>query len=230
MGRYCKVLSLCALLTISACSTNSPNNPNGSNNTPPTIPNLTAITISVPSNAPANIKGMILAANSITGLGYVYINAVAGNQPIFDNGTWTWILNGSLTITLIASENSDGSVSWELILDGTETTSNTVLSNWTAMTGNSSQDGMSGNWVIYNLNSTQAAGNATWQTDSQGNVTVKLTTDALVVNAKGNSDGSGEIVIFQNSIKIYEASWTADGGSWVAYDPSTGEKTDEGVW
>jgi hypothetical protein len=231
MGRYCKVFSLCALLAFTACSINSPNNPNDSNNTPPAIPSLAALTIRVPQNAPTNIQGMVIAANSITGLGYAYINAVTNSQPAFDNGEWTWKYNnGSLAITLIASSNSDGSVNWQLVLDGTETTTNTVFSNWTAMTGTSSQDGMSGNWVINNLNSTEAAGNATWQTDSQGNVTVKLTTDALVVDAKGNTDGSGEIIIVQNDKKIYEATWTASGGTWIAYDPSTGQKTGEGSW
>lgn len=232
MGRYFKIVSLCALLAMTACSNNSPNNPNDSNNTTPTIPDLTAIAISIPENAPVNIKAMISVANNIVGLGYVYIDIVSENQPALENNKWIWKNTyGSLTITLIASSsNSDGSINWQLILDGTESSTNIVFSNWTAMSGTSSRDGMSGSWVIYNLNSTQAAGNATWQTDSQGNITVNLTTDALVVDAKGNSDGSGEIVIVQNNVKIYEANWTADGGSWAAYDPFTGEKIDEGIW
>ncbi|MFQ5627801.1 MAG: hypothetical protein ACE5I1_03495 [bacterium] len=57
-----------------------------------------------------------------------------------------------------------------------------------------------------------------------------MTTDSLKVDASGNQDGSGDIIIAQNSVTIYEANWTAAGGSWISYDPNTGQQTNSGSW
>ena len=91
------------------------------------------------------------------------------------------------------------------------------------MTGASTIDGKAGNWALYNLNTTQVAGNAYWQIDAQYNATVVLITDTFKVDAKGNINGSGEITIVQNGVKLYEANWTSAGGTWISYDPNTGQ-------
>jgi hypothetical protein len=221
------------MLAITACNNNSPTNPesdNNNSNTPPALPNVAPLTISFPQGAPNDIQAMIFAANSLTGLGAVYMNALANSQPTYSNGKWTWIYNkDSLTITLTAVSNPDETVSWELILDGTETLTNTVFSNWTAMAGTTSKDGSSGSWVIYFANSTQVAGNAEWQIDSQGDVTARLTTGDLIIEAQGSQDGSGAVTITQNGEKLFESTWTATGGTWTYYNPETGE-TQTGAW
>ena len=228
MVRFCQILSLFALMTVYACSNQSPNSPD--NEAPPTLPDLSTLSITLPQNAPADIQAMIFAANSLTGTGYAYLNAVTDTQPTHANGQWVWKYNnGSLTITLTATVSAD-SVHWQLQLDGTETASNTQFNNWTVMTGASSLDGKNGTLVIYNINSTQVAGNATWQTDDQDNLTVNLTADVIAVEASGNQNGSGNMTIQQSGVKIYEATWTSTGGSWTSYDPATGQQKDSGTW
>ncbi|MFQ5627802.1 MAG: hypothetical protein ACE5I1_03500 [bacterium] len=131
MGRFYKLFSMLVFFAFSACTTNSPNTPDNSNDTPPEIPNITALTIAIPQNAPTDIQAMVVAANSLTGLGYAYLNAVTDTQPVQNDGKWTWTYNnGSLTIILIAVMNADNTVSWELILDGKEAVTSTDFTNW----------------------------------------------------------------------------------------------------
>lgn len=233
MGRFCKVFSLLLVLTIlHACSTKNPNSPDPDTETPPTLPDLSMLNIAPPQNAPDDIQAMIFAANGLTTTVQNYMNNVTANQPAQVDDQWIWkYTENGLTITLTAAASAD-SVEWQLILDGV-LDANTQFNNWTVMSGTSSLDGTGGSLVIYQINSTQIAGNATWQTDSQGTLALNLTIDAsgdLEVQASANPNGDGSLTIAQNGVKIYEATWTASGGSWTSYDPSTGQEKDSGTW
>lgn len=229
MGRLCKAMFFLTVLAISACS-NNPSSPNGDNATPPTLPDLSNLSIALPQNAPADIQLMIFAANSLTGTGMAYLNFVTATQPTLVDGKWVWQYSkDGLTITLTATEQSD-SLDWQLTLDGTEPSSGTQFNNWTAMTGTSTADGLNGYLTIYEVNSANAAGNATWTADAQGNANIDLTAGDLQVQGTGNADASGSLVVFQAGVKIFESSWTSAGGSWTSYDPTTGAPVDSDTW
>ncbi|OFX43705.1 MAG: hypothetical protein A2046_03580 [Bacteroidetes bacterium GWA2_30_7] len=74
----------------------------------------------------------------------------------------------------------------------------------------------------------------TWNVDANGygNITMEAhngTTDVLKYTATVNSDGSGEVNYYINSVLKYRLTWTAAGtGTWYVYDENGTETT--GTW
>ncbi|MEX2117023.1 MAG: hypothetical protein WEB37_09045 [Bacteroidota bacterium] len=145
------------------------------------------------------------------------------------NGVWTsqFPLNGT-TLTLTSQRQSNDSIQWLLLWNGTDTSSQQTYSDWKLLEGNSSSDGKSGALTIYDdsdPSSQTPSMNISWQTLSSG------ATEATIDNFSGgtadtriiliaNPNGSGEITesMWSGSAWVetgYHATWTGEGATAV---------------
>lgn len=217
---------------LSGCSKNdsSPTEPQLS---APTVPSLVFTgpnTTSTETNAQM-IKSYVSAMNSFTTMfaPYQYI------QSVRDGNTWTWnYTEGTLTIKMTSTYQSDGSYLWKLILNGKDPSDGTTYNNWTAMEGSTSGDGKSGSWKIYEENTTTVGGDFAWATSNnvltgtQKEYTNGVSTGQIVL--VNNPDNTGEMRVYEGTVMTYKATWTAAGsGQWWTYN-SSGTQTGTGSW
>ncbi len=228
MKKLISALVMLGLLSSFSCKSTI----SGTESEPPEIPTLDAITIPSPTGLPAGMQSQIATANTLASFGYTYLSAVTDVDPTYENGVWTWqFTNGDLTITVTAAEQDDSTLNWTVVVNGSVPNLGQTFDNWTAITGTSAADGTDGSWTIYELNATTVAGTATWSTDDEDVVTIGLVSSIVSVDFTSTSDGSaGNMQIYQNSVKTFEAEWTASGGTWTSYNQTSGEQADTGSW
>jgi hypothetical protein len=201
--------------------------------TAPTVPTLVfkgPNTNSTDQNAQM-VKSYVSAINTFTTMfaPYQYL------QSVKDGNTWTWTYTeGTLTVKMTAIPQNDGSFLWKMIFNGKDPSSNLTYSNWTAMEGSTSGDGKSGNWKIYDDNTTILAGDFTWATannvltGTQKDYSNGVSTGQIVV--VNNPDNTGEMRVYSGTAMTYKATWTAAGaGTWWTYN-SSGTQSGTGSW
>lgn len=201
--------------------------------TAPTIPSLVfkgPTTASTETNAQM-IKSYVSSMNTFTTMfaPYQYI------QSVKNGNTWTWdYTNGTFTVKMTSTAQSDGTYLWKLILNGKDPSSNISYSNWTGMEGSTSADGRSGTWKIYEENKTTIATDFAWTTTNniltgtQKNYASSSSTSQIVLI--NNPDNTGEMRIYTGTVVTYKATWTANGsGQWWTYNAS-GTQTGTGSW
>jgi len=228
MKRFVSILVLALLVLALACSKDEPTKPKSG---PPELPQPVLLT-GPGTKAPAKITGTINSFNAYMNSTQSYLQMIAQISPSGSDGTYTWsaVFEGA-TLTVKSVLESDGSISWYVIIDG-KTSDGTQYNNWTAVRGTISADGNYQEWYIYEPNSTTASVKMTWKKDKNNNVTSVLeypaTNDKLqVVN---NSDGSGSYTEYISGVKRYEAIWNADGsGTYKEWD-ANGQLVQEGSW
>lgn len=156
-------------------------------------------------------------------------------QPGKSGNQWTWIFEagGGATETLRALKNADGSIYWELFVNGNIYGSN--HNNWKIIDGTTSADEKNCNWTIYAENSSIPAARLAWTTDEQGTVSGTLTnySYSLVTGKKeiiNRSDNSGGLSVYDdNNQMTFQSVWNTDGsGSWKSY--TNGQETANGSW
>lgn len=227
---------LILILFAAGCSKNdsgpsSPTN-NPGNSTPPAVP---TVSFRGPASTAQNpslflINGYIQAMNILTN----YSNMFANVQATFDNGVWTRkFLNGTITALLTTTQLSNGTYSWKLTFNGTSDSASYV--NWLALEGTSSADGKTGTWKLYANNTNLLQGEYTWQRNDDGSLAGTIRqynngTEQTRIEAKNNSDNSGQVTVYSKNNLSYKAIWQSDGtGQWWQYD-STGSIVHQGTW
>lgn len=228
MRRYLSLLLILGLLFLIGCS-KSDNNPTQPQETPPSPPVVPQI--QAPANAPAIVQQTLAGMQSFMNMGFTYLSALSGLQPNQQGDTWTWtVVQGQLTATITATKQSDGSVTWTVVLNGTD--GNTVYQNWKSFEGTVAADENSGTWTFYELNSQTVSATAQWNRDASGNYHAVLTITATgeKTDLQIQADGSGDVTVYRGQKKMLEIHWNADGsGWWKSYDDQ-GNILQQGTW
>ena len=217
---------------LSGCSKDS-SSPSEPQATAPTFPTLVfkgPNTSSTETNAQM-IKSYASAVNSFTMM-FVPYQQLPSTR---DGNTWTWTYTeGTLTLKMTSTAQSDGTYLWKLILNGQDQSDGVTYNNWTGMDGSTSADGKSGNWKIYEENTTTVATDFSWSTTN--NVLTGTQKEYTNGSSSGqiilvnNPDNTGEMRMYTGAVMTYKATWTAGGsGQWWTYD-SSGTQTGTGSW
>lgn len=200
----------------------------------PTIPSQATFTVQVPTNAPPQVKGYVLSINNLVNAGFTWITAAANHQPSGSGGQYEWkatVYGVSVSLKAVVNRTTS-EVQWTLTLDGTDQISGTTYNNWVAMTGTTDLQAKNGQVTLYEINTSDVAGQLAWTTRDNGERTINATSpdgSSWAVNLA--SDGSGSLVVMQYGNKVFEASWDSNGaGTWASYDPFTGQQTGSGSW
>jgi hypothetical protein len=229
---------LAGTIVLAGCSKSSSTTPTSS--TTNTAPPFPSVTVSGPTTTSTEAHAQLaigyaaeVNAYSSTGL----FGAFAGMNGTQNGNTWTWtITKGTLSVTFTETKQSDGSYTWSWVENGTDPSTKVVYTNWTFFSGNRTSDSKSGNWRVYQDNTTVVAADFSWTTNATGTLTGTvlgytngtLATKILVVN---NSDKSGEVDVYAGTVLTFKATWIANGaGSWWTYDSGTGNQTGTGTW
>jgi hypothetical protein len=227
--RHLVFLLLILSLALSvACSKKDDDNPTGpENNNPPSPP--PTVSTNVPTNAPDYLQGMASIADMYSQGGFAYISMAYATQGTQTGNTWTWsVTSETVTVTLQAMIQADGSTTWKIILNGTENQHTYV--NWVMIEGQVSADQKSASWTAYEDGTQNVA--ATWDMsiDEGGNTTSTIVIDNLTYEFVSNVDGSGSYKEYENETIIYEAAWNSTGaGTWIAYNDD-GSVADSDSW
>jgi hypothetical protein len=221
-------------VAIIGCSKNN-SSPTQPQNTPPSLPSVAfkgPVTNSQDQNA-QQAKLHIQSINGYTGVLAPY----TGLQGTASGNSWTWTyVVQNLTAVLTATQQSDGSYYWKLVLNGTDPNTNTLYNNWMAIDGTTSADGKSGNFKVYVPNTTTMLAQFAWSPSPNGVLTgtFKLydNTGAVIsqIDIVNNGDGSGEVRLSTGGTLSFRAVWQANGsGQWWRYD-ANGNQTATGNW
>ncbi|MGE5682867.1 MAG: hypothetical protein ACM34K_18525, partial [Bacillota bacterium] len=155
------------------------------------------------SNDPyaAQTKTQISSANNYA---QIISSAFVHISPSKNGNIWSWVwqAGGGATETLTGLKNADGSVSWELILNGNIYGHN--YSNRKIMDGTTSPDEKKGNWNVYDENTTILVNRLSWTTDEIGVVSGTLTNYSYSVETGkkeiiNRPDKSGELRVYDEN-------------------------------
>jgi hypothetical protein len=231
MKKSILILSLTALMFISACSdSTSPE----SNNPPAAavaVPEFTTA-ISEGNNDPnaQSVKTTVENFSAFFALGEAFENIDQYNWEKTGD-TWTYSeTEGNLTTTVTITETSDG-YEFKIIISGTDEYGNTM--SGTLLEAYAAKDGTSGYWRFYDTseNPSKLFFSYTWQVDANQTITATMKlygNDGSVLSQTDltiNSDKSGNYTTKNgNGETMQTATWNADGsGSMTTYytDPPT---------
>jgi len=121
-------------------------------------------------------------------------------------------------------------VDWTVTIDGSD--GKHTYTNWVALQGDAVTEGTSGNWELFEENSSDKIGDFTWNiTNNNRKEGIFTQVDSTIIFEVINlPDRSGSLVKRENSIITYEAVWDQTGvGSWITRDLQ-GNVTATGVW
>ena len=229
------IFVLSFLLLVFAFINCDDSNPTKPSQNKPTLPPQANLTISVPNSAAAQVDVQANSVNSLIAYGYTTVQFFMLTTPTQDGDTWTWtaVVDG-LTSTVQAKYLTADSISWKYFLDGTQATSGVMYDNWQALDGVSTANGSSGNWLVYQENTSTPQVNITWQLDSNSNkqIIATITTDTLTqtITATENADKSGSLITTVAGQVVFSAEWDSTGaGSYTEYGPN-GDVVDSGEW
>jgi hypothetical protein len=226
------------MLFVVACSDND--GPAGPDNDPPEIPILE---FKGPGTQTQDegyyyINSFVNMINGTNQMGLLFMALPATRG---EGGEWIWSFTiDGITSALRAEYNNDGSITWKLTYNGTDSFGYTY-NNWTAIEGTSTQDGNNGMLVIYQDNTTIPASRSEWNVDNAGTKTGVYTGYTSqtgieefrmrIINA-ANDAGSFNSEDYDNgSYNLnFESEWDASGAGWWKMYDSNGELSQEGTW
>ncbi|MGE5400611.1 MAG: hypothetical protein ACM3S2_09420 [Ignavibacteriales bacterium] len=201
--------------------------------TPPPVPN---VIFNGPVSSSQNpmlmlVNGYVKSMNLFLNYSSLFANV----QATYDNGIWSRkFLNGTLTMTLNATPQQDGSFLWKLTVSGTS--DSVSYNNWLALEGTTSADGKTGNWKLFANNSQLLQGEYAWKQNPDGSLTGsvnafdnsgKLITRTELTN---NSDKTGQVLFYLGQTLSFKALWDANGGGqWWQYGLD-GNPLHQGTW
>ena len=216
---FCAILGF---LSLAACA-ETPTTPELP--VPPPLPEKSLITINWPTNLPAqalDYAGEVLGSLKIT---FNQFESARPKKPENEDSSWTWRYDdGPFIIWIHATVLAAEEVSWEIELEPTS------IPKRVYSKGTTNSNGRSGAWDYYDVDNIIFE-KLTWLRDAQEKFVVNATRYLKEYDITANADDSGSLIVKEREVKIYEATWDASGaGSWVSYDPSTGQQTDSGNW
>lgn len=225
-----------SMLVLAGCSDDDETNPTGgggnNNGDSPAVP---LVQFKGPNTTSQDqqvlfINSYIEAMNSFT----LYANAFKDLPATKSGNSWVRTYNGNtFTATLTTTTLAAGGYSWRMVMNGTM--DSVSYNNFLMAEGTSSADGKTGNWKIYEDNSTTMAGEYTWGYNSNNALVGELKTydngtESARISLINNADNSGELNIFDGTALAYKATWTVNGsGQWSQYD-SQGNVLQSGSW
>jgi hypothetical protein len=205
-------------------------NPLAATGDKPAVPSLTFKGPNTTSTDPMALtaKSFALQMNALSSP----FAGIQDNPGTLNGNVWSYENTADgLTTKWTATINGDKSVTWQCILNGKKASipSSSNYNNWLAFEANSSVDGKSGYWKIYNENATTLAVQYTWSTAAD--VTISATIDVYDTGAKlqtvemtNKIDGSGTMKNYAKKsagTAFYlqlDLLWKADGtGSYTTY-------------
>lgn len=206
---------LIVALVLAGCEKKATTEPDTT--TPPTIP---TVQFSSPSASGDQCTQTAYTYVQIANAMSLYGTMFTGQTPTRNGDVWTWqVTDGPLTVRVTATKTSSG-YQWQMIINGTDT-DGTVYNNWVALQGNSSADGKSGSWTIFEDNTTVIAAQFVWSTSSAGVLTGTLTVysqgqQSYRLVAVSNANGSGSVTysMYSNGqwVQQFNATWSAANG------------------
>lgn len=228
-----RLLSLCLpllLISIFSCrkSSTSPELPPG----PPLLLSLSVVDISVPANAPANVRTLVGEGLRDLSTARQFFDLAKGKAPQGVHPTWSWRTElAPYQITIQATRNNDETVAWELRMNG-QAGGSVSLNNWLAAEVTAAAEAKSGTFKYYVLNTTTLSSEGNWRIDAQNAKTINVQTNGKNFAYLSNADRSGNFQVQDmNGRKTFEASWDTNGaGMWAEYDPISGQVTGNGTW
>jgi hypothetical protein len=235
---YLLTIGIAIALVGAGCSkkSSSPTSPQTSN--APTFPSVVVKgpTTNSTDQYAQTTKAYATEANALTST--ALFAAFSGLNPTQNGSTWTWtVTEQTLTVTFTETQQADGSLTWSWKQNGTDPQTQVVYNNWVFFSGTHNADGKSGDWKVYNDNTTTVAGDYAWSTNASGVLTATLTsynTDGtldgklVIVN---NTDNSGEVDVYTGTVLTFKATWVASGsGTWWTYNSTSGTQTSTGTW
>src|SRR5438105_5008494 len=125
-----------------------------------TAPTIPAVNFVGPTTNSSDTYAQITKQYALSANAYstAFFGSFAGTNATNSGGSWSWSATSQgLTATFTATKQSDGSYKWKWILNGTSSSTGKSYSNWTLLDGTSSADGLTGEWKIYNDNTTTLA-------------------------------------------------------------------------
>lgn len=231
MKRY-RSLALLLLYLVSFTSrkksSTSPELPPG----PPLLLSLSVVDISVPANAPANVRTLIGEGLRDLSTARQFFDLAKSKAPQGVHPIWSW--RTELTpyqITIQATRTNDETVAWELRMNG-QAGGSVSLNNWLAAEVTATADAKSGTLKYYVLNTTASSSEGNRLINAQNAKTIHVQTNGKNFAYLSNADTSGNFQVQDmNGRKTFEASWDTSGaGTWAEYDPSNGQVTNSGTW
>lgn len=158
------------------------------------------------------------------GVSFLNIMRLSGIQPDLDDNTCVWQLavpanlveQGDISVTVRGTPNSNG-VQWQVEIDGTF--EGESLDNFPVITGFTSNDEMSGEWKLYDVdNSENPVAIYTWDIRSEEDYDIDLTSG--MQNSIGNisytKDGIENSITIEGSEGTTQANWNEENDSgWI---------------
>lgn len=229
MKRYCLLpLSLLLISTFSCKKSSTPPElPPG----PPLLLSLSVVDISVPANAPANVRTLIGEGLRDLSTARQFFDLAKGKTPQGVHPTWSWKTElAPYQITIQATRTNDETVAWELRMSGQG--GGVPLNNWLAVEVTATADAKSGTFKYYVVNTQTISAEGNWLINAQNVKTINVQTNGKNFMFASNADKSGSFEVRDvNAKKTFEASWDTSGaGTWTEYDPVSGQVTDSGTW
>lgn len=207
-------LGILVILTLTAASCKKTSTePTGA---PPTVPTVMFSAPGQQDPCSQQAYAFVSIANSMA----AYFSVFSTIQPAVSGNVYTWeITSDSLTITFTAVRQSDGSYSWEMKLNGSD--SGIHYTNKVIFSGTTSADGKSGSFTAYDDSSPEIIGTFTWSTSA-----TNVLTGTLIENDSGgnpaykydlvsNPNGSGEVTASYWGgsawVQDFHATWPSAG-------------------
>ena len=130
---------------------------------------------------------------------------------------------------MTAETQNNNSVDWTVSVDGSDGIHTYI--EWMAILGNATVDGTTGTWHVFEENSIDKMGDYNWAIDQIETEGIFVSEDSTgIYEVTNNQDKSGQFIIKENDIKVYEAIWDASGsGTWTKKDPQE-NIIDSGTW
>ncbi|MFQ5629380.1 MAG: hypothetical protein ACE5I1_11515 [bacterium] len=198
---------------------------------PPILPSRGIIKIDFPINAPAEVDTIF--SESIGDLNFVFIliefakdSTAKGQYP-----DWTWRAKASpYNMEIKAKILAENVVQWQIILDSDQVVEGPYPEDWLQSKGTITDNGKSGSFDMFEPFNANLLAQSNWSNDNN-TLIINTKKDQKNYEITANPNKSGKVVVTKQIVKIFEASWDATGaGSWISYNPVTGQQTGSGTW
>jgi hypothetical protein len=166
------------------------------------------------------VNGQLLSAAALAGMGGAWLLPLAQANWVQDaNGCWGWDYSYLSCSWKYAVCNSQGNLEWTLTVDGT--CGGNPVSNWVALRGTTTADGLSGTFRVYEEGTTTVSGAWDWvvAADQKSGTWTFYNGDideaniSEIINWVSNTDGSDDVTMTSPASNKTETHVAADENS-----------------
>ncbi len=184
----------------------------------PTVPTVTFSSPGQQDQCSQTAWSIIQFANAYS----MQFSIFASLQPTTSGSDYNWqVTLDSLTISVKATRQGDGSFVWEIRYNGTE--DGVTYSNKVMASGSTSADGKTGSFTAYDDSSPGVVGTFSWSTSASNVLTGTFLekdtpggADVYKIEIVSNANGSGEVTTSTWSgsawVVEFHATWASSGG------------------